>query len=110
MIEGHGGVKTVIAQLRAYTLSLVLLLAPMPASRAADQTITLALGTGSVFTTERPFEAVLIDGENVVSIRIQDDRSVILQALELGTTNVIFVDARSIAIANVRIVVCDARA
>ncbi|GLR85773.1 pilus assembly protein N-terminal domain-containing protein [Bradyrhizobium iriomotense] len=99
-----------IAQLRAYMLSLVLLLAPVPASQAADQTITLALGTGSVFTPEQPFETVLIDDENVVSIRIQDDRSVIFQALKLGTTNVIFIDAQSIAIANVRIVVRDARA
>jgi hypothetical protein len=62
VIEVDGGVKTMIAQLRVFALGPVLLLAPMPARRAADQTITLALGTGSVLTTA--LEAVLIDDEN----------------------------------------------
>jgi Flp pilus assembly secretin CpaC len=99
-----------IAGLRACVLGLMLLLAPMSTGRAEEQTITLLLGSGSVLTLERPFETVLVDDADVVGVRLRDDRSVILSALKLGISNVVFVDARHIAIANVRVVVSGARA
>jgi Flp pilus assembly secretin CpaC len=98
-----------IARLRAFALGVGLFLTALSTGRAADQTMTLALGSGSVFTLERPFDTVLIDHADVVDIRCQGSRSVILKALNPGTVNVVFVDAQSVAIANVRIVVRDAQ-
>jgi Flp pilus assembly secretin CpaC len=94
-------------------LGLVLLLACAPATRSAtedsNRTITLTLGAGSTLTLERPFDTVLIGDPHVVDVRALSDRSVLLEPLNLGTTNVVFLDERSIAIANVRVVVSDAR-
>ena len=97
------------ARLRALALGVGLVLTALSTGRAADQTMTLAIGSGSVFTLERPFDTVLIDQSDVVDIHCQGNRSVILKALNPGTVNVVFVDAQSIAIANVRIVVRDAK-
>jgi Flp pilus assembly secretin CpaC len=55
---------------------------------------------------EKPFTTVLVGDPSVVDVREQSDRSVILEPLDLGITNVVFVDAQSIAIANVRVLVC----
>jgi len=95
--------------LRVCGLALALAVLPLSIGRADDDTITLALGTGSVLRLERPFATVLVGDASVVDVRAQDDRSVILQALKLGTANVVFVDRQSIAIANIRVIVRDAQ-
>lgn len=95
-------------RLRAYALGLVLLLVPMSMTPAAERTITLAPGSGTVFRLEQPFETVLIGDPSVVDVRTQDDRSVILEAQKPGASNIVFVDKRSVAIANIRVVVRDA--
>jgi hypothetical protein len=41
---------------------------------------------------------------------VRSDRSVILEPLDLGATNLVFVDERSIAIANIQVLICDASA
>jgi Flp pilus assembly secretin CpaC len=94
----------------AVALGLALLLTTISATRAADQTITLTLGTGSALALERPFRTVLIGDPNVVNVHTHNDRSVILEPLNLGATNLVFVDERSIAITNVTILVCNAGA
>ena len=98
----------ILAGLRASVLALLLLLAPIVASRAAAETITIALGTGSVFRLDQPFATVLIGDPNVVDVHAQNDRTVILQALKRGVATIVFVDARSVVIANIRVVVSDA--
>ena len=99
----------ILAGLRACALSLALLSPSVGASRSSDDTITLALGSGSIFRLERSFATVLIGDPSVVDVRAQDDRSVFLQALGRGSSNVVFVDAQSIAIANIRVIVRDAQ-
>lgn len=96
-----------IAMVRACALGLVLLLSTACMSWAADQTITLELGVGSVLVLERPFETVLIGDPEVVDVHTQTDRSVMLEPLQPGASNVIFVDERNIAITNIRILVCN---
>src|SRR5258708_34167767 len=59
-----------------------------------------------ILNLERPFATVLIGDPFVVDVHEQTDRSVILEPLDLGATNLVFVDAQSIAIANVRVLVC----
>jgi len=84
--------------------------AATPATWAADQTITLRLGTGSPLALERSFKTVLIGDPDVVDVHTRNDRSVMLEPLNPGATNLVFVDEGSIAIANIRIVVSGASA
>jgi Flp pilus assembly secretin CpaC len=96
------------AILRACVLGLALLMTQIGASWAADQTIILKLGTGSTLLLDKPFKLVLIEDENVVDVHTQNERLVILEALKLGASNLIFVDEKSIAITNIRVLVRDA--
>jgi Flp pilus assembly secretin CpaC len=97
-----------IPMLRACLLAAALLPITYSISGAADQEITLRLGAGSTLHLERQFMTVLIGDPDVVDVRAQGDRSVILVPLDLGSTNVVFVDEQSIAIANVRVLVTQA--
>jgi len=96
--------------LRAFILGVILAATTNSVTQAADRSITLRLGTGSSLALEKPFKTVLIGDQSVVNVRTQNDRSVILEPLSLGATNIIFVDERSIAIANVGVLVCNAGA
>jgi Flp pilus assembly secretin CpaC len=94
--------------LRACLVEAALLLITVSTTWAADRSIILRLGTGSSLALEKPFKTVLIGDQSVVNVRTQNDRSVILEPLSLGATNIIFVDERSIAITNVGVLVCSA--
>ena len=98
-------------RLRASLLGLVLLLAAIAGARGSDETETvyLAPGIGSLLRLDRPFETVLIENPRVVDVKRENDRAVVLKALALGTSSVVFIDEHSIAIANIRVVVSDAR-
>ena len=101
------------ARLYAYRLALIwlgILLAMTVASWATDQTVILRHGTGSALLLERPFKTVLIGDPNVVDVVTRDDRSVTLEPVNPGATNVVFIDERSIAITNVGVLVCEASA
>jgi Flp pilus assembly secretin CpaC len=99
-----------IPMLRTCVLAAALLAIANSIVWAEDQAITLRLGSGSALRLERPFETVLIGDPGIVEVHTQDDRSVILVPLNVGTTNVVFVDRQSIAIANVRVLVRSASA
>jgi Flp pilus assembly secretin CpaC len=96
--------------LRTCALGLVLLLTTSPIAWAADQTITLEPGAEWALLLERSFDTVLIGDANVVDVHTRGDRSVVLEALKLGASNLVFVDDRSIAITNIRVLVCKAGA
>src|SRR5258708_28296268 len=88
-----------------FIFAVTLLLIPISLTWAADQTIILRLGAGATLLLERPFKTVLIGDPNIVDVLTQSDRSVIPQPLNLGATNIIFLDETSIAITNVRVLV-----
>ena len=94
----------------AFALGLVLLLTANSASQAADQTIALTLGAESALALARPYKTVLIGDPDIVDVHTRNDRSVMLEPLHPGATNLIFVDESSIAITNVRVLVCSAGA
>ena len=96
--------------LRAFILGVILVVTTNSATRAADRSITLRLGAGSALEVERPFKTVLIGDPDIVEVHTNSDRSVTLEPLNPGATNLVFVDERSIAITNVRILVCSAAA
>ncbi len=91
---------------RTFLLASAWLAAATPLASAADQTVTLRLGANATLAVGRPFSTVLIDHPFVVEVHEQDDRSIMLEPLEPGAANLVFVDEQSIAIANVRVVVC----
>jgi Flp pilus assembly secretin CpaC len=94
-----------VLRMRTCVIVLVLLLTTISVGCASDQTITLRLGAPTALALERPFKMVLIGDPNIVDVHTFNDRRVTLEPLNLGATNLIFVDDRSIAITNIRIVV-----
>ena len=102
-----------IARLVGYALGLALLLAMLPLARASDEAIshpvTIGVGGGSTLTLTRPFDTILIGDPDVVEVQPQNDRTVLLKALGIGATNIVFLDEQSIVIDNIRVIVSDAR-
>ena len=94
-----------VLRVRTCAIVLALFLTTISVACAANQAITLRLGAPTALALERPFKTVLIGDPNIVDVHTLNDRRVTIEPLNLGATNLIFVDDRSIAIANVRIVV-----
>ena len=90
-----------------FALALALFATAASLTLAADRTIILKVGATSALLLERPFNTMLIGDPDVVDVLVRDDRSVILQPLKPGATNIIFLDERSVAIANIGILVCN---
>ena len=99
-----------IERLRTFEsiIALIFFAATFSPSWAAGQPIVLGLGTPSGLLLERPFKTIWIGDRNIIDVLKRSDRSVILQPRNLGATNVIFLDERSIVVANVAILVCKA--
>jgi Flp pilus assembly secretin CpaC len=93
------------ALLRVFVLGTSLVVATIAAARAEDQTISLSVGFGSSFVLDRAFATVLIGDANVVDVHMRDNRSVILEPLAPGATNLVFLDDQNIVIANVPLLV-----
>jgi Flp pilus assembly secretin CpaC len=72
---------------------------------SARSSINLDLGSGTTVRLERPFNTALIGDSAVIDFQAQDDRSVLLKPLRLGTTNLVFVDTQGVVITNLTIVV-----
>ena len=91
--------------LRIFALWAALLSAPVSTARAAEQTIDLRVGLRSSLVLDRAFETVMIGDSNVVDVHARDNRSVMLEPLAPGATNLIFLDDRNIVVANIAILV-----
>ena len=90
-----------------------LAISPAQAGRdieAPRPNVTLEIGAGSTFMLERPFRTVLIANPDIVDVQTRTDRSVRLEPLNSGTTNLIFVDEQGMVITNLTIVVRSAQA
>jgi len=96
--------------LRACAFGLAVLTTTISATWAAGETVALRLGAGSSLALERPFDTVLIADPEIVDVHTRGDRAVMIEPLKPGATNLVFIDGESIAIANVRVLVCNAGA
>ncbi len=94
---------------RAVVLS-ILLLAVSSAVWAKDPALVLRPGTTSRLVLDKAFTTVMLGDRSVVDVHTGGDRSVIVEALSPGATNLVFVDERGMVTANIRISVCDATA
>jgi Flp pilus assembly secretin CpaC len=86
---------------------IIAVLAGMPTARAVDQGVTLRVGNNSVIELDREFETVIIGNPDIVDVHSGGDRLVVLEPLRLGASNLVFVDKDHVAIANVRVFVCN---
>jgi len=77
---------------------------------AARPSVTLELGAGSTVTIERPFKTVLIGNPEIVDVKTRSDRSVLLEPLNSGATNLVFIDEQGMVITNLTVLVRNARA
>lgn len=99
----------ITATLRTWVMSAALLLT-IHASWADDRTITVERGTRFPLVLETPYDTFLVGNPDVIDVHSRDDRSVIVEGIAPGTSNIIFIDERRIAIANIQVLVCDVRA
>ncbi len=97
-----------IARLWTCVLGLALLMM-LPLAKASDDPIIVGVGSGSELTLARSFDTILVGNPNVVEVQRQNDRTVLLKGLNPGASNIVFLDEQSIAIANIRVIVSDAR-
>jgi Flp pilus assembly secretin CpaC len=89
-------------------VATMLLFAAIPGARAGEDDVALGIGDAFRLFLEKDYASVIVGDPLVVDIRTDDNRSVLIEPLSAGQTNLIFVDARGIVIANVRISVCGA--
>jgi Flp pilus assembly secretin CpaC len=104
MRKSIGGIS-MTAILRISALWAALLLATISAAWATDRTIELRVGLKSSLVLDSAFETVMIGDSDVVDVHTGDQRSVILEPLAPGATNLIFLDGQNIVIANIAILV-----
>ncbi|HLZ00661.1 MAG TPA: pilus assembly protein N-terminal domain-containing protein [Bradyrhizobium sp.] len=92
-----------------FLLGVFLFCVTISGARAEDTALALALGNATRVVVARAFETVMIGDPLVVDVRIDDDRSLVINPLNPGVTNLILVDASGIVTANIRVLVCAAR-
>ena len=93
------------AILRSLALWAALVPATISTTWAADRSIDLRVGFRSSLVLDRAYETVLIGDSDVVDVHMRDDRSVVLEPLAPGATNLVFLDNQNIVIANFDILV-----
>jgi len=91
---------------RNLLLGALLLLATMPAAWAQDRAACLNVGVAFRLALDSTFDTVIVGDPLIVEVRTDDDRSVVVEPLKPGVTNLVFVDTRGLVIANIRILVC----
>jgi Flp pilus assembly secretin CpaC len=93
---------------RELAVAAMLMFVAVTAARAGDDGIELGVGDAFRLFLEKAFATVIVGDPLVVDVRTDDDRSVVVEPLSAGETNLVFVDARGVVVANVRISVCGA--
>ena len=95
-------------RIRRFVLATALFFTAITGARAEDDGV--ALGTGDAFRLflEKAYATVIVGDPLVVDVRTDDDRSVLIEPLSAGQTNLVFIDARGVVIANVKVSVCGA--
>jgi Flp pilus assembly secretin CpaC len=94
-------------RLRRHLAGVFLLFAATATARAQDP-LSLAPGHVARLALNRAFETVIIGDPDVVDVRANGDRSVVVDALKPGVTNLVLVDAAGMVTANIRVLVCAA--
>jgi len=94
------------SRIRELVVAAIVLFSATAGARAEDDPVALGVGTAFRLFVERAFASVIVGDPAVVDVHADDDRSVLIEPLNSGETNLVFIDARGVVIANVRISVC----
>jgi Flp pilus assembly secretin CpaC len=94
--------------IRELVVAGMLLVTAVPGARAEDDTVALGVGSAFRLFLQKTFETVIVGDPLVVDVRTDDDRSIVIEPLKAGVTNLVFVDAHGMVTANVRVSVCGA--
>ena len=94
------------SRIRELVVAAIVLFSATAGARAEDDPVALGVGTAFRLFVERAFASVIVGDPAVVDVQADDDRSVLIEPLNSGETNLVFIDARGVVIANVRISVC----
>lgn len=94
------------SRIRELVVAAIVLFSAIAGARAEDDPVALGVGTAFRLFVERAFASVIVGDPAVVDVHADDDRSVLIEPLNSGETNLVFIDARGVVIANVRISVC----
>jgi Flp pilus assembly secretin CpaC len=95
-------------RIRELVMAAILACGPIAGAKAEDNSVALGVGTAFRMFVEKAFESVIVGDPAVVDVRIDDDRSVVIEPLSPGETNLVFIDRRGRVTANVRISICGA--
>src|SRR5438552_18378140 len=96
------------SRLRELVVATALFFTAITGARAEDDGVALGIGTAFRLFLEKAYATVIVGDPLVVDVRTDDDRSVLIEPLSAGQTNLVFIDARGGVIANVRISICGA--
>ena len=94
------------SRIRLFAVAAILLFGPIASAKAGDDPVALGIGDAFRLFVQQAFATVIVGDPAVVDIRIDDDRSVVVEPLSPGETNLLFIDVRGMVTANVRISVC----
>lgn len=89
-----------------FVLAAILATVTFTGALAQDRAVALGVGSQSRLFLEKPFETVIVADPLVVDVRTDDDQSVVIEPLQAGVTNLVFVDAHGMVTANVKVSVC----
>src|ERR1700760_4961096 len=92
---------------RDFIVAAALVFGAIPGALAEDDTVPLGIGPALRLFLQNAFETFIVGDPLVVGVRTDDDRSVVIEPLKAGATNLVFVDAHGVVTANVRISVCE---
>src|SRR5260221_7100270 len=95
-------------RIRGLAAAAILLPTVTTGAMAQDDAVALDAGTASRLFLKVAFATVIIADPAIVDVRTDDARSVVIEPLSPGETNLVFVDARGVVTANVRVSVCAA--
>jgi hypothetical protein len=102
--HGSAGIATM---LRILVYSVAFMFITIPAGCAKDRVFAVQRGTPFPLTLDMPFETFMVEHPDVIDVHSRGDRSLIVEGIALGASNIVFLDAKSIVVANIRILVCD---
>jgi Flp pilus assembly secretin CpaC len=95
-------------RIRELVVAAILLFGAIAGAKAEDDAVAIGPGDAFRIFVEKAFATVLVGDPTIVDVRTDDDRSVTIEPLTSGRTNLVFIDARGVVIANVKVSVCGA--
>ncbi|MBV9458182.1 MAG: pilus assembly protein N-terminal domain-containing protein [Bradyrhizobium sp.] len=93
-------------RIREIVLAVMLLFSAPAGALAQDGPVALGLGSEFRLFLDRAFATVIVGDPHVVDVHTDDDQSVLIDPLQAGETNLVFVDAHGMVTANIKVSVC----